>query len=164
MKEDFISKIKDYLSSRDELTAGYVFGSHAAGKEAPKSDIDIALLLNDTIDKREYGYIKLSVVNGLTHQLSFNSIDVIILNAASPLLAHEVMKKGVLLFSKDDAGRIQFAVSATRRYLDTIHLRVVQDRILHEKIRRGIFGHFEGSHKYSIEKVRKSAPDPSAVK
>lgn len=98
------------------------------------------------------------------HRLSFDSIDVVILNTAPPLLAHEVIKKGMLLCSKDDTKRIRLVVFATKRYLDTIYLRAVQDRILHEKIRRGTFGHFEGSHKFSIEKMRKSAPDPSAVR
>jgi len=164
MKEEIIRKVKNYLNSRNEVIACYIFGSYAAGRVRSKSDIDIATLLIDTIDRRDYGHIKLSIVNDLMKLLSFDKIDVVILNSAPPLLAHEVIKKGMLLFSKDDAKRIQYTATATKRYLDTIYLRAVQDRILHEKIRSGTFGYFKGSHKYSIEKVRKSAPDTSAVK
>lgn len=164
MKEEIIRKVKNYLYSRDEVAAGYIYGSYAAGRVRSKSDRDIATLLIDTIDRRDYGQIKLSIINDLMKLLSFDRIDVVILNSAPPLLAHEVIKKGVLLFSKDDANRFQFIAAATKRYLDTIDLRAVQDRILHGKIRSGTFGYFKGSHKYSIEKVRKSAPDTSAVK
>lgn len=164
MKEEIIRKIKGYLALREEIVAGYIFGSYCTGRAGSKSDIDIAVLLADNIDQKDYPQIKLSIVNDLVKVLSFDEIDVVILNAAPPLLAHEVIKKGNLLFAKDDARRFRFIVAATKQYLDTLYLRKVQDRILHEKIRSGTFGYFKGSHKYSIEKVRKSAPDTSAGK
>ena len=164
MKEEIIKKIKSYLYSRDEVVAGYIFGSYSRGRVRPKGDIDIALLLNDTINSRDYGNIRLSIINALTELLSSDRIDVTVLNTAPPLLSHEVIKRGMLLFSKDDAKRINYTVAATISYLDTIYLREVQSRILHEKIRSGDFGYFKGSHKYSIEKVRKGTPDTSAVK
>jgi predicted nucleotidyltransferase len=165
MKEEIINRIKNYLYSRDEAIAGYIFGSYSSGKVRPKSDIDIAVLLSDTVNSKDYyGHIKLSIINDLIKLLSFDRIDVVVLNIASPLLSHEIIKKGVLLFSKDEARRINYTANATIHYLDTIYLRRVQDRILHEKIRSGNFGYFKGSHKYSIEKVRKGAPDTSTVK
>ncbi len=164
MKEEIIKRIKNYLYSRNEVAVGYIFGSYSAGRVRSKSDIDIAVLFSDTVDSRGYGHIKLSIINDLIELLSFDRIDVVVLNIAPPLLAHEVIKKGTLLFSKDDAKRINYTATATIRYLDTIYLREAQDRILHEKIRSGNFGYFKGSHKYSIEKVRKGAPDTSTVK
>ena len=154
MKEEIINRIKNYLYSRDEAIAGYIFGSYSSGKVRPKSDIDIAVLLSDTVDSKDYGHIKLSIINDLIELLSLDRIDVVVLNVASPLLSHEIIKKGRLLFSKDEARRINYTANATIYYLDTIYLRRVQDRILHEKIRSGNFGYFKGSHKYSINKVR----------
>lgn len=164
MKEEIIKRIKNYLYSRNEVVVGYIFGSYSVGGVSQMSDIDIAVLLNDTVDSRDYGNIKLGIINDLMELLSFDKIDIVVLNIAAPLLAHEVIKKGMLLFSKDDANRINYTATATKRYLDTIYLRKVQDRILHEKIRSGSFGYFKGSHKYSIEKVRKGTPDTSTVK
>ena len=164
MKEVNIDKLKDYLSSRDEVVAAYLFGSYAKEKSHPKSDIDIALLLNPGLTRDGYGIVKLNIIADSMGVLSFNAVDVVILNDASPLLSHEVIKKGRLLFSKDEKVRLEFTVKATKRYLDTIHLRRVQDKILHEKIRRGDFGYFKGSHKYSIETVRKGTPGTPAVK
>ena len=164
MKEEIINRIKNYLYSRDEASVGYIFGSYSTERVRPKSDIDIAVLLSDTVDSKDYGHIKLSIINDLIELLSLDRIDVVVLNVAFPLLSHEIIKKGRLLFSKDEARRINYTANATIYYLDTIYLRKVQDRILHEKIRSGNFGYFTGSHKYSIEKVRKGAPDTSTVK
>ncbi len=164
MEQTIFEKIKSYLYSRDEVVTAYIFGSYTTQKVSSMSDIDIAVLLRDSVDSKEYGQIKLTITNDLIEQISFDRIDIVLLNIASPLLSHEVIKKGMLLFSKDKAKHIQYTANSTMRYLDTIYLRKVQDRILHKNIRSGDFGRFKGSHKYSIEKVRKGAPDTSASK
>lgn len=164
MKETIVNRIREYLFSRAEVIVAHIFGSYTAKRFGHESDIDIAVLLRDDIDSKEYGNIKLSIIADLIELLSFNRVDVVILNIAPPFLSHEIIKKGILLFSKDEARRIQYIANATMHYLDTIHLRKVQDSILHEKIRRGEFGYFKGSYKYSIEKVRKGTPDTPAVK
>jgi predicted nucleotidyltransferase len=164
MKNLDVAKLRDYLSSRKDIAAAYLFGSYASKRPGPQSDIDIAVLLDRAINRKDYGVLKLNVITDLIRILSSDAIDVVILNAATPLLAHEVIKKGKLLFSKDEKGRLEYTVKATMRYLDTIHLRKVQDRILHEKIRRRDFGYFKGSRKYSIETLRQGASDTPAVK
>jgi predicted nucleotidyltransferase len=164
MKKLDVEGLKDYLYSRDDVVVAYIFGSCAFKRQRPLSDVDIAVLLSDNFSTKDYGFIKLDIITALIEILSYDKIDVAILNVASPLLTHEVIKKGLLLFSKDEKKRIEYTAKATIRYLDTIYLRRIQDRILHERIRSGDFGYFKGSHKYSIEKVRKGAPDTRAVK
>jgi predicted nucleotidyltransferase len=162
MKIEDIGRIKESLFSCEDVIASYLFGSHASEKHGPRSDVDIAVLFDATVKRKDYGFNKLNIITDLIELLSLNTVDVVILNSAPPLLSHEVIKKGRLLFSKDDKKLYEYTVRATTRYLDTIYLRRVQDRILHEKIRRGDFGYFRGSHKYSIEKIRKGSPDTPA--
>jgi len=164
MKSLDVAGLRDYLSLRKEIIAAYLFGSYASGRPRPASDIDIALLLDTAVNRKDYGVLKLNIITDLIGILSSDAIDLVILNATTPLLSHEVIKKGKLLFSKDEKARLEYTVRATVRYLDTIHLRKVQDRVLHEKIRRGDFGYFKGSRKYSIETPGKGAPDTPAVK
>lgn len=155
--------VKGYLFSRTEIIAAYLFGSYAAGRSGPLSDIDIAVLLDARLNAERYGTVRLEIINGLIELLSCDKIDVAVLNQASPVLSHGVIKNGLLLFFKNEAERSAYVARATMRYLDTVYLRKVQDRILREKIRRGEFGAFKGSRKYSIEKVRKGLPDTPAV-
>ena len=42
----------DYLRSRTEIVAAYLFGSVAAGKAHKFSDVDVALLLAEGVDSR----------------------------------------------------------------------------------------------------------------
>jgi predicted nucleotidyltransferase len=164
MKDLDIERLKNYLYLRDEINTAYLFGSCALKRFSPVSDVDVAVLLSTHVDSKNYGFLKLNLITDLIELLSFNNVDVVILNIAPPLLLHEVIKKGILLFSKNEKERLEFTVKSTMRYLDTIHLRKVQDIILHERIRSGDFGYFKGSDKYSIEKVRKSATGTSAIK
>lgn len=153
MKKLDIKKLRDYLYFRSDVIAAYIFGSYASNMQSPLSDIDIAVLLNDNISTNDYGFIRLDIITDLIEILSCDKVDVVILNIASPLLSHEVIKNGLLLFSKDEKKCLEYSAKATMRYLDTIHLRRVQDRILHERIRGGDFGYFKGSHKYLIERA-----------
>ena len=99
MKKPDPGRLADFLNSRREIIAAYVFGSSATGRLTALSDIDIGLLVDNTIDSRDYGNIKLDIMNGLIETFSFDRFDVVVLNAAPPLLTHEIIKKGKLLFS-----------------------------------------------------------------
>jgi uncharacterized protein len=164
MKKPDPGRLTDLLINSGEIIVAYLFGSSATGKSTALSDVDIGLLFDTAIDSRDYGNIKLDIMNRLIETFSFDRFDVVVLNAAPPLLTHEIIKKGKLLFSRDERQRTEFIARETRHYLDTIHLRKIQDRVLHEKIRRRDFGYFKGSHKYSIEKIRKGSPDTPAVR
>ena len=164
MKKFNIENLKGYFEMRDDVIAAYVFGSYASKRFTAESDIDIAALLYESVNSKNYGKIRQDILGGIAALILTDRIDLVILNIAPPLLCHEVIKKGALLYSRDEKKRIEFTVKSTMRYLDTTYLRSVQDKILHDKIRSGNFGYFKGSRKYSIEKIRKSTPDTSAVK
>ena len=66
-------------------------------------------------------------------------MDLVVLNGVPPLLAHRVISKGKLLFSRDDRTRTAFEVRTKLRYLDTKPLREVQRRYLYRRIRAGKF-------------------------
>ena len=57
-REATIEKIKSLLYPRKEIVVAYLYGSVAKGTTNPTSDIDIAILLNESIsdDAYPYGY------------------------------------------------------------------------------------------------------------
>jgi predicted nucleotidyltransferase len=164
MKNPDFNKLKTYFNSRGDAVAAYIFGSYASMKTVAESDIDIAVLLDREINTEKSGFIKQEITKDIMELISFDKVDVVILNLAPPLLCHEVIKKGELIYSGDEKKRIEFTANASTRYLDTVYLRRVQDHILHKKIRSGDFGYFKGCNKYSINKIRQSSTDSSAVK
>ena len=61
-------------------------------------------------------------------------VDLVVLNTAPPLLAHQVVATGRLLVCHDDAERVAFEARTASRYFDTAYLRRVQHRYLREHV------------------------------
>jgi len=122
-------ELRELVEGFDEVRLAYVFGSVAAGTARPSSNLDVAVLLIPTAGR--------SVLDRLTEKLeraSGRTVDLVDLSLAPPLLAHEVIKQGKLIFSRDEAERVEFATRAVARYLDTAHLRKVQHQYLRERV------------------------------
>ena len=84
-------RICDYFSRCSEVLAVYLFGSQAKGKARKRSDIDIAILLEDGIDSRRYFDLMLKYMGEL-ERIYDKRVDVVILNHARPLLQHQVLR------------------------------------------------------------------------
>jgi len=69
--------------------------------------------------------------------LKTNDVDLVILNYATPLLSHEVIKYGEVIFCRDEEMRIQFEVRTLQQYIDTKPLRDIQHEYLVRRIKSG---------------------------
>ncbi|HOV79007.1 MAG TPA: nucleotidyltransferase domain-containing protein [Bacillota bacterium] len=130
------NKLRDFFNSRAELTALYIFGSHAAGKAGPLSDIDLAFLVDySLIDEKNYPYGYQSFLTGeMMKLLGTNDIDVVILNTAPPLLKFQILKNGDILFSRSDAKALEFYVKTFNEYQDIRPLLAVQNMYLSRRL------------------------------
>lgn len=128
-------KIREFLKKRREILVAYLFGSQARKTSTPMSDMDIGLVVDKTqVDNSGYGY-RANLCAELMQRARTNDIDVVILNDASPLLAHRVVHDGIMLHSKDEAARISFEVKTLKMYIDTKPLRKVRDMYLKKNMR-----------------------------
>ena len=146
-----IGSITETLKGRLEVTLAYLFGSWAKGTARENSDIDIAVLIDGAPGKTCRGSVQLELIS----ELADDRVDLVILNDASPLLQHQVLKHGVKLFSRDRAKQVDYVYRAITRYLDTIHLRRVQDGIMHRHIKEGRFGRINSRHQRSVEEAQR---------
>ena len=124
-----LEAVREVLENFDGVGLAYLFGSVAAGTARPSSDLDVAVLLTPGTGQ--------AVVDRLIDALeraSGRTVDLVDLLLAPPLLAHEVVKQGKLIFSRDEAERVEFETRAVARYLDTAHLREVQHEYLRERV------------------------------
>ena len=79
----------------------YLFGSRARGAGQAYSDIDVAVFVDDEkVEPTLFGY-RSELTSALMSGLGTNMVDVVILNRASPLLYHRVLRDGSRLFSRD---------------------------------------------------------------
>ena len=110
-----------------------------ASKTGPLSDIDIAILLVDDFPGRDYLSKQLELQTTLCRGLRTDKVDVVLLNQASPLLAHRVLSRGRLLFSRSERERQAFFIKTIREYLDTEPLRREERNHLLARIKENRF-------------------------
>jgi hypothetical protein len=91
-----VSELKEYLSKDDNVLFSFLFGSYASGKQKKRSDVDVAVYFKNS----PCGNDLFGLINKLS-DLCGADIDLIVLNTASPLLKHQVMKYGIALAIKD---------------------------------------------------------------
>ncbi len=116
--QDDIRRITDYFKDRDEVSAIYIFGSAARGKETAESDIDIAVLIDDRKKGRKtYESLKKEYYSA-SPKFSLRPIDIVVLNTAPPFLKHRIIKTGKVLFDRNRRLRVRFVANAIIEYLD----------------------------------------------
>ncbi|MEM3398050.1 MAG: nucleotidyltransferase domain-containing protein [Nitrososphaerota archaeon] len=115
MRDRVIRDLETFFDKEDEVLVAYLFGSYARGDQTAESDIDIAVLLS-TPSHRVLEYY-LHLINELS-RVSGGEVDLIILNTAPPLLKHQVIKNGIVVYRRDEKTRIEFEARAEDEYLD----------------------------------------------
>lgn len=101
----------------------YLFGSQAEGTTGPLSDVDIAVLMGPDAPGERWSDVQIDLIGDLTSLFHRDDVDVVILNRATPLLAHRVATRGQVIYEPDPLARTRFEVEALRRYVDTEPLR-----------------------------------------
>jgi predicted nucleotidyltransferase len=130
---EYIERLKQIFAERGVVLA-YLFGSQAEGKAGPLSDVDIAILLGPHVAREQWFQVQLDLMGALMSLFHRDDVDVVILNQATPVLAHEVVRSGQILHEARPGTRADFELATLRRYVDTEPLRRLQDRRLLERV------------------------------
>jgi predicted nucleotidyltransferase len=131
--EEYTEQLRRLFATHGVVLA-YLFGSQAEGKAGPISDVDIAVLLGPQVDREQWFQVQLDLIGELTSLFHRDDVDVVILNEATPVLAYEVVRSGQVLYEAEPGTRVDYEVTALRRYADTKPLRRLQDRRLLERV------------------------------
>ena len=124
---DISQTVASICASQPDVIAAYVFGSVALGSHGSKSDIDVAVLLDE---KSLQSFSILPFVSMLEKSLG-RRVDVTVLNRADELLKYEVRRTGRLVFERSSEVRKRFEISGRKTFEDFLHLhkRYVNDVI-----------------------------------
>jgi predicted nucleotidyltransferase len=125
---------------QEGVVSALLFGSQATGMAGPLSDIDVAAWLDPELDARERGERQMSLIGAASEALSTDEVQLVVLNDASPLLRHRVMRDGVRLVDRDPRTRIRLEARALLEYLDLSPLRATLASGLRRRIQEGRFG------------------------
>ena len=125
------------VSKRREIAAVYVFGSIVTGRTRVDSDVDVAVLLARPLPASRTVPYRLRLMSDLGSALRRSDVDVVVLNDASPLLAHRVLSKGRLVFERSKSARVRFQVRTANQYADVIPMYETQIHYLKRHARPG---------------------------
>ncbi len=141
--------ISTYLAEQPEVLVAYLFGSQVTKRVRPDSDVDIAVLLTeaDSYTQLERRLILMNRLEDISHK----SVDVVVLNNASPLLSYEVLKHRHILFERDQQTRIDFEVRVGQIYADLIPVYSFFQQVLFQRIEEGKFG--KQRHQWRINRT-----------
>jgi len=112
------NKIVAICERKPAIEAAYVFGSCAKGKQTQSSDLDVAILLNET---KTADFSMLTFITVLEKQLDCK-VDVVGLNNAGEVLKYEVRRKGIRIFDRSSQYRKRFEIRGRKSYEDFLHL------------------------------------------
>ncbi len=114
MNRELLRKVTEKLEKDKRVIFAYLYGSAARGTMREDSDVDIAVFLeNPKQDPLLEADISLELEQTLDR-----SVDVRIINRAPAIFTNQVLKEGILLFSRDEPLRINFEVRNINEYLD----------------------------------------------
>ena len=106
------SRAAAYLASQPEVRAVFLFGS-AVSAEAEPRDVDLAIQTCGSIEPE-----RLEQMRSETAKVAGGPIDLVFLNEAPVVLAHEVAETGRCLFARDPDAEVEFVTRARARYWD----------------------------------------------
>ena len=125
------------VARRPEIQAAYVFGSVASGRARADSDVDVAVLIDRRVPPGRILKYRLKLMADLGTALHRSDVEVVILNEASPLLAHRVLSQGTLVFERSASARVRFQTKTAGLYLDLIPTFETHIRYLKRNVREG---------------------------
>lgn len=131
LRNQMTKNLEILFNKENKVLVAYLFGSYAKGNQTTKSDIDIAVLLSEIPQKMLKYYLHL--VNEVSQVLG-NEVDLIILNTAPPLLKHQTIKHGKVVYCRDEKARIEFEARAQDEYLDFSRALARYDECLMKKV------------------------------
>ena len=116
--EKISSKTKKNFQSDKEILFAYLFGSYAKNDTSPRSDLDLAVYLKESLSAEERFQKRLDLIGRLQELPPAPMIDLVCLNGAPVLLSFNVIHEGKLLCCRDELERIHFEAKTMSRFFD----------------------------------------------
>ncbi|EKD23118.1 MAG: hypothetical protein ACD_83C00046G0004 [uncultured bacterium] len=114
-----ISQLLDPVFNKYHVKLAYIFGSYARGNQIKESDIDIAILLDESKPESERFALRLKIAGDFSLLLK-NNVDLIILNDTSSVtFKYSIIHEGKLLF-QEESDKVKFEIGAMNNYFDLL--------------------------------------------
>ena len=116
------------------VAIAYLYGSVAAGRATPLSDVDIAVVLvGGQFDPEGRLALELKIEDDIVLTCGLSKVDVRAINDAPLMTRGEVVTHGILLYSRDESFRVSFETSTRSEYFDFLPVAVLHQKAYIER-------------------------------
>ena len=122
LQNEELERIKGILEKDACILAAFLFGSQADGRPHKYSDVDIAVLFDDTVSQEKYTDRQISLITGLSEILK-REVDIVILSRASLFLRYHILKHGIKVYERPGRNEHSFEAAAIIQYLDFVPIK-----------------------------------------
>ncbi len=116
-----LSLLPDIFKKYSGIQAVYLFGSAAAGKTHAESDLDLAIVPDDSSLRSE----RLELLTELARR-GFSNVDLVFLDTNDVVLKFEAVHRNHLLYCKSDFDASNFFSLTLRQYFDFLPYLKIQ--------------------------------------
>lgn len=122
---------KELKKKLDELGVFtvYLFGSKAVGRASCLSDIDIGVVLKESLSGRDTRALYQGLYGILSELYPHPKLDIVFLQTAPLSLQYFAIKEGKILFEKDPRFTADYEEFIIKQYLDFRHVLDFFDRV-----------------------------------
>jgi uncharacterized protein len=97
----------------------YLFGSHARATPEAHSDVDVAVLLDDSVSPAGYLDLSLRMAGALERATGVGPVEaLVVLNEAPLPLAGRIVNEGRVIYSRDEPRRCRYESLIFRQFTD----------------------------------------------
>ena len=146
MSQTLAPLLSGFCREHPEMRLAYLFGSFARDEARPDSDVDVGIVVRGAVDP----LVDLRLADGLSEAVR-RPVDVVVLNQASAILQHEVIREGVRLFEASPMERRLYELTAFKDYVDAVYFQ-------EQRIRR--MAHGENCQYNAPVSYRDESPHP----
>ena len=114
----------------------YLYGSHAKGEPHPFSDVDIAVFVESIRTRRNADLtLELSLSLKIDERLKHKyAAEIRTINNLPLTVVGEILKYGHLIYSRDEAKRVEFETQSRLAYFDFLHVIRHHQNIYRKKL------------------------------
>jgi predicted nucleotidyltransferase len=105
LPESLINSVVEFCRENENIKAAFIFGSYGSKYQQESSDLDIAVLFENSPDFMEQMEIAAELELKLTQSIE---VDLINLNKADLVMQHEIVTEGIKIYSKNDIETADF--------------------------------------------------------
>lgn len=128
ISKDKIRHLKEVFREQQSVVAVYVYGSRLRAYSNVKSDLDLAVVVDD-FNKIDYKDLYLKI-NQIFKELE---IDLrIVTPTSSPTYLLQILKTGECVYQKGQVERVNFETKALKDFYDSKHIRDIYDHYLRQ--------------------------------